>query len=101
MEDVEYIMGKRYGEVMESLWFTFFYMSVIPLGSALVCIEIALFYWIDKYNLVRKSSILENVSANLCMQALFMLEFVLIFKPAGELIFDALVRNDWHVVSVV
>lgn len=76
-------MGKRYGEVMESLWFTFFYMSVIPLGSALVCIELTLFYWIDKYNLLRKSSILETVSAKLCMQALFMLEFVLIFKPAG------------------
>jgi hypothetical protein len=58
---------------MEDLWFTFIYMNLIPLGSVLVAIGLALFYWIDKYNLLRKSSILENVSANLCMQALFLL----------------------------
>lgn len=35
------------------------------------------------------------------MKALFLLEFVLVLKPAGELIFDSLLRHNWHVMSVV
>ena len=73
MEDSEYVMGKRYGEILESLWFNFLYMNLIPLGSVISFFGLCLFYWIDKYNLLRKSSILEYVSANLCMRALFLL----------------------------
>lgn len=101
MEDPEYIMGKRYGEIMESMWFTYLYMNVIPLGSILNCLGLGLFYWIDKYNLLRKSSTIEKVSANLCMRALFLLEFILILKPGGEIIFDYLIRATWHVVPLV
>jgi hypothetical protein len=62
MEDPEYIMGKRYGELLESFWFVFLYSCVIPIGSICVLVELFLFYWIDKYNLLRKSSINEGVS---------------------------------------
>ena len=83
MEDPPFQMGKRYGEVLEGLWFNFLYLSLIPLGSILTCIGLILHYWIDKYNLLRKSSIIEEVSADLCMKALFLLDCVLIFKPLG------------------
>lgn len=101
MEDPEYLMGKRYGEVMETVWFTYLYSCVIPFGSMLVLIGMCIFYWVDKYNLLRKSSILEGVAGHLNMKALKMLEFVLILKPAGELIFDKLLRDEWTVISVV
>lgn len=35
------------------------------------------------------------------MKALFLLEFILILKPAGELIFDSLLRNSWHYLSLI
>ena len=94
-------MGKRYGEVLESLWFTYLYSCVIPFGSMLIFIGLALYYWVDKYNLLRKSSILEGVSGSLCMKALFLLEFILILKPGGELIFDSLIRKTWYVLPVI
>ena len=78
--------------MLEDIWFTFLYVCVVPFGSILTFLGLGLFYWIDKYNLLRRSSILEGVSADLCMKALFLLEFVLILKPGGELIFDALIR---------
>ncbi len=78
--------------MLEDIWFTFLYVCVVPFGSILTFLGLGLFYWIDKYNLLRRSSILEGVSDDLCMKALFLLEFVLILKPGGELIFDALIR---------
>ena len=56
MEDPEYIMGKRYGEILESLWFAFLYVNLVPLGSIFIVIELGLFYWIDKYNIFRRFS---------------------------------------------
>lgn len=101
MEDPEYIMGKRYGEILESFWFCFLYACVIPIGSICIFVGLSLFYWIDKYNLLRKSSITEGVSATICLQALTLLELVLIIKPAGELIFDGLIRHEWNVIPVI
>ena len=101
MENPCYIVGKRYGEVLENVWFTFLYVCVIPAGSILIIIGLSLFYWIDKYNLLRKSSVRETLGGNIVLQALNLLDFILILKPSGELIFDKWLRNDWAVVSVI
>lgn len=82
-------------------WFTFLYSCVIPFGSILIFIGFGLYYWIDKYNLLRRSSISQGVDGDLCLKALFLLEFILVLKPGGELIFDGLIRNHWNVVPVV
>ena len=94
-------MRKRYGEILECLWFTYLYSCVIPFGSILILIGLTLYYWVDKYNLLRRSSILEGVSGSLCMDALFLMEFTLILKPGGELIFDGLIRDQWNVIPLV
>ena len=57
MEETKYSMGKKYAEIVESLWFTYLYASIIPLGSFLIFIGLSLFYWVDKYNLLRKCSV--------------------------------------------
>ena len=101
MEDPEYIMGKRYGEILEAFWFAFLYACVIPIGMIFIAIGLSLYYWVDKYNLLRKSSITQGVSGKLCMKVLNLLEWALIFKPGGELIFDWLIRSEWNVVPVV
>lgn len=75
------------------MWFTYLYSCVIPFGSILIFIGTGLYYWIDKYNLLRKSSIKEGVSGNLVMKALLLMDFILIIKPAGELVFDGMIRH--------
>ena len=60
-----------------------------------------LYYWIDKYNLLRRSAVQEGISGKLVLYALTLLDFILILKPAGELIFDRWLRDTWTVVSVI
>lgn len=59
-----------------------------------------LFYWIDKYNLLRKSSINENVSSILSIRAVKLLDLTLILRPAGELIFDSQIREGYSWESI-
>lgn len=35
------------------------------------------------------------------MKALFLMDFVVIIKPAGELIFDGLIRHEWNVIPII
>jgi hypothetical protein len=100
MELPEYNIGKRYAEIMEMVWFTYFYASLIPVGALLALIGIGLFYWVDKYNLLRKSSVKQNISGDLSMKALIMLDFTLILKPVGEIVFDLQIRSEWNYQSI-
>ena len=75
------------------MWFTFLYASLIPIGSFFSVIGLSFYYWVDKYNIVRKSSLAHNISGDLAVLSLKLLDFTLVFKPAGELIFDYLIRH--------
>lgn len=93
MELPEYDIGKRYGEVLEVMWFTYLYMTLIPLGGIISTIGLALYYWVDKYNLLRRSCISSNVSGSLIMLTLRMLNFTLVLRTAGDILFDYQIRN--------
>lgn len=50
-------MAKRYGEIMKTMWFTFFYASAIPLGILWSCIGLTIYYFVDKVNYKKKKII--------------------------------------------
>lgn len=82
------------------VWFTYFYASLIPIGAPLTLVGISLFNWVDKYNLLRKSSVKQNISGDLSMKGLIMLDLTLILKPVGELVFDSQIRSTWTYESI-
>lgn len=83
------------------MWFTYLYMTLIPIGAVISCIGLILYYWIDKYNLLYRSSIKSNVSGKLIFLTLKMLNFTLVLRTAGDLIFDDQIRNGPQVLSFV
>jgi hypothetical protein len=101
MEDFNYDVGKRYAEVLESMWFTFLYVPLIPMGAFLTAIGTGLYYWVDKYNLLRRSSVKENVSGKLSITALTFLDLVLVFFALGQIIFDYFLRHHVNTASIV
>lgn len=89
----EYDVGKRYGEVLEIMWFTYLYMTLIPLGGIISSLGLVLYYWVDKYNLLRRSCIRSNVSGSLIVLTLGMLNFTLVLRTAGDILFDYQIRE--------
>jgi len=83
------------------MWFTFLYSSLIPLGGVLSMIGLCLYYWVDKYNLLRRSSVNSNIAGELSIYAMKLLDFTLICKPVGEIIFDSQIRDSYNVTSLI
>jgi hypothetical protein len=58
-------------------------MTLIPFGGILSSIGLVLYYWVDKYNLVRRSTIHSHVSGDLIYLTLNMLDFSLVLRVLG------------------
>ena len=64
---------------MKTMWFTFLYASAIPLGALWSMLGLCIYYFADKYNVIHRRSIAENLSNQLSNEMIENLEFVMIF----------------------
>lgn len=83
MEAKSYMIGKRYAELIEMMWFTYLYSSLIPIGSIITLVGIILYYWVDRYNLLRRSTLKFKISGGLVFSAMKLLDMTLFFKSVG------------------
>lgn len=72
---------------MKTMWFTFLYSPVIPIGTLLSLFGLVIYYWIDKYNIINKFTVKENISLDLTIEMIEMLDLIIIFHAFGELFF--------------
>ena len=70
---------------MKTMWFSFFYSSAIPIGPMLSLIGLTLYYYIDKYNLLRRRTLTENISRHLSIEMIENLEYIMIFHGFGSI----------------
>ena len=75
------------------MWFTFLYSELIPLGSFLVFIGLVLYFWIDKYNFLNRSTLKTGLSGKMAIYGLKSLDATLFLSPIGGLLFSWLVRK--------
>ena len=101
MENLQYNMGKRYAEIILIMWFTYLYSSLIPLGALFSTIGLTLYYWVDKYNLLRRSRVNSNIAGELSIQTMKLLDFTLVCKPVSEIIFDCQLRDSYNITSLI
>jgi hypothetical protein len=86
-------MGKRFAEILEMMWFTFLYSTLIPVGVIITTFGLICYYWVDKYNLLRRSSVSGQISGKIINSSLSLLDFTLFLRPLGSLIFDSQIRE--------
>ncbi len=64
-EQPDYLQSKRYADIMKTMWFTFLYGSAIPIGIAFSMLGLSIYYFADKYNVLRRRTIKENLAKDL------------------------------------
>jgi hypothetical protein len=50
---------------MKTMWFTFLYGTAIPLGIVFSMIGLSIYYYVDKYNVLRRRTIKESLAKDL------------------------------------
>ena len=85
MEKTEYYQAKRYADIMKTMWFTFLFGSAIPLGIVLSIVGLIMYFWIDKYNVMRRRTVKENLAKEVSIEMIEMLELSIIFCGVGNM----------------
>jgi hypothetical protein len=81
------------------MWFTFLYISLVPVGGVFSFIGLIAYYWVDKYNLLRRSTIASQVSGDLIDLTVSMLDFTLVLRILGQILFDYQLREGVTLIS--
>jgi hypothetical protein len=81
------------------MWFVFLYATLLPIGAVITLFGLAFYYWVDKYNLLRRSKVHGKVSGAFIQTSLLLLDFTLILKPIGSIIFDLHLRGKHYQTS--
>lgn len=87
MEGPPYVNGKRYADIMKTMWFTFLYSPMIPTGVLWSILGLLIYYWADKYNVIRRYTVKENLSKNLTIAMIDFLEYIVIWHAFGNFFF--------------
>lgn len=83
------------------MWFTFLYVDLIPAGTVLILFGLCAYYWVDKYNLLRRSSLRHNISAKLSQKVSDLIDFTLFWRSIGQIIFDRHLKNETSTHSLI
>lgn len=67
------------------MWFTFLYGGAIPLGIFFSILGLTIYYFVDKYNFLRRRTIKESLGKDLSIEMIEMLEMIILFNGFGSL----------------
>lgn len=79
---------------MKTMWFTFFYGDIIPLGILFSIMGLTLYYFVDKYNVLRRRTIKESLSKHLSIEMIEMLELIIIFTGIGNTVVSSILFGE-------
>lgn len=79
---------------MKTMWFTFFYGDIIPVGILFSIMGLTLYYFVDKYNVLRRRTIKESLSKHLSIEMIEMLELIIIFTGIGNTIVSSILFGE-------
>ena len=68
------------------MWFAYFFGLAIPLGVISSLFGLILYYYVDKYNILRRRTVKESISKELSIQMLYFLEAIVVFGPIGSIV---------------
>lgn len=81
------------------MWFVYLYSTLLPIGAMIICLGLIAYYWVDKYNLLRRSKVRGKISGDFIATSLTMLDFTLVLRPIGSFIFDEQIRHGNYFTS--
>ena len=82
-----------YAYLIKTMFFTAVYAPVIPLGTLISCFGLIIQYWIDKYSVIRKRTINDNLSSVLSADMLEIMEFFIPIFAGSNYFFEKYFTN--------
>ena len=84
----EYSISDKYSDIINTMWVTFLYAPLIPIVLPFSLVYIILTYYIEKYTIMRRSTVKDVLSRNISVEMTEYLEIIIIFYSIGNFLFE-------------
>lgn len=85
--DPEFRIGVAYGIVANWIVMAMTNAGIIPLITPVVAVGVFIFYWITKYNLLRRNRINNQVNHQICSQYICLMQLTVFLLPGSTELF--------------
>lgn len=99
-EQPPYNIAILYAGLIKTMFFCAFYSPVIPIGTLFSMVLIGALYWTNKYNLLRRSIVREQLSHNLSREMTELIEYTLIIYSLTNFSFRYYIIGEVGAVSI-
>jgi phosphate/sulfate permease len=86
---------------MKTMFFTAFYAPIIPSGIAISMFGLMMMYWVQKYNVLKRSIIKYNQGSELSQEMTEYLEFVCIIYAGSNFMFSRIIFGHASWTSII
>jgi len=102
MEMPGYHISERYADLLKTMWFVFLYGNLLPMATLMFLIYLIIFYWVDKYNLLRRRCVKEAISLELSANMVESLELIIPIYGLGNYLFavNLFHQVDWCSITI-
>jgi len=94
-------MGKRYADIMKTMWFTFFYSPALPMCVPWSIMGLCIYYFADKYNVFHRRTIKESIGAELAIEMIENLEYIILWHTFGVFWFSLFLFGHVSIGSII
>lgn len=70
---------------MKTMWFTFLFGSCLPIGILFSIVGLSCYYWVDKYNVMRRRSLKDSLAKEVSIEMIGLLELTVVFCGIGNM----------------
>ncbi|EGR30034.1 phage head-tail family protein, putative, partial [Ichthyophthirius multifiliis] len=101
-ENSQFPIEERYSQILVTMFTTAFYAPILPTSIMWSCLALFLQYWVDKYDLLNRSTVKYNMSITLSIEMTEHLEYFLSIYSVSTLIFYYYINGEsWSQVSII
>lgn len=99
-EQPAYPIALLYAALIKSMLFCSFYAPMIPIGLIISMVSIVGLYWLNKYNLLRRSMVKEQMSAELSREMTELIEYVLVIYALSNTLFEYFILEHVNNIAI-
>lgn len=100
-EYIEFDIAQRYSYYILQLWTVSFYAYIVPIGVPAMMIIFFFQYWVDKFNLFRRSSLFYQIHYSLSRSILKLAEFSVFIFALGIVVFSWKIHHKITPINIV
>eukprot|EP00828_Plagiopyla_frontata_P011732 TRINITY_DN16520_c0_g1_i2.p3 TRINITY_DN16520_c0_g1~~TRINITY_DN16520_c0_g1_i2.p3 ORF type:complete len:160 (+),score=19.55 TRINITY_DN16520_c0_g1_i2:305-784(+) len=86
---------------MKTMYSIFFFVELIPIAAPMYLMSLLIYYWVDKYNFLKRSTVKESLSLALSQHMIDKLDYIFLLFGISNCLYDYMLFGSIYTLNLV